>query len=244
MEVQPHAEVNETTTRQDAAITGFHADPTWRPGLFPGLLPASHNAVVSFTVLYVCTGNLCRSPMAELLFRGWADPAADVEVSSAGLEAVVGHGIDASSATALAQLGIDPSQHRARQFEPWMAAYADLILTANREHRDRVMTELPVTFRRAFTMKEFPLLAARVQPGEARAVVAAAAAERGRGEPINPEDMDVRDPYRRAVPHAKTIAEEITESVYATLYALGFAAKQWAHTPPVRENRSARPAPF
>jgi low molecular weight protein-tyrosine phosphatase len=199
---------------------------------------------VSFTVLYVCTGNLCRSPMAELLFRGWADRAADVEVSSAGLQAVVGHGIDTSSATALAQLGIDPSQHRARQFEPWMAAYADLILTANREHRDQVMTELPVTFRRAFTMKEFPVLAARVQRGDARTVVAAAAAERGRGEPIRPEDMDVRDPYRSAVPHAKTIAEEITESVYATLFALGFAAQQWAHTPPARENRSARPAPF
>jgi hypothetical protein len=56
--------------------------------------------------------------------------------------------------------------------------------------------------------------------------------------------MDVRDPYRSAVKHAKTIAEEITESVYATLYALGFAADRWAHTPPARENRSARPAPY
>jgi protein-tyrosine phosphatase len=240
------------------------------------LSSSRHNAGVSFTVLYVCTGNLCRSPMAELLFRGWADPAADVVVSSAGLRAVVGHGIDTSSATALAQLGIDPTQHRARQFEPWMAAYADLILTANREHRDEVMTEIPMTFKRAFTMKEFPRLASRavsgaaggppgglpggglpggglpggglpgggLPGGDARAVVAAAAAERGRGEPIKPEDMDVRDPYRSAVKHAKTIAEEITESVYATLYALGFAADRWAHTPPARENRSARPAPY
>jgi low molecular weight protein-tyrosine phosphatase len=216
------------------------------------LSSSRHNAGVSFTVLYVCTGNLCRSPMAELLFRGWADPAADVVVSSAGLRAVVGHGIDTSSATALAQLGIDPTQHRARQFEPWMAAYADLILTANREHRDEVMTEIPMTFKRAFTMKEFPRLASRTASGpaggppggNARAVVAAAAAERGRGEPIKPEDMDVRDPYRSAVKHAKTIAEEITESVYATLYALGFAADRWAHTPPARENRSARPAPY
>ncbi len=182
--------------------------------------------------------------MAELLFRGWADPAADVVVSSAGLRAVVGHGIDTSSATALSQLGIDPSQHRARQFEPWMAAYADLILTANREHRDEVLTEVPITFKRAFTMKEFPRLASRVPAGDARSVVAAAAAERGRGEPIKPEDMDVRDPYRGAVKHAKTIAEEITESVYATLAALGFAADRWAHTPPARENRSARPAPY
>jgi low molecular weight protein-tyrosine phosphatase len=220
--------------------------------LYPDLSSSRHNAGVSFTVLYVCTGNLCRSPMAELLFRGWADPAADVVVSSAGLRAVVGHGIDTSSATALAQLGIDPTQHRARQFEPWMAAYADLILTANREHRDEVMTEIPMTFKRAFTMKEFPRLASRTASGpaggppggNARAVVAAAAAERGRGEPIKPEDMDVRDPYRSAVKHAKTIAEEITESVYATLYALGFAADRWAHTPPARENRSARPAPY
>jgi protein-tyrosine phosphatase len=230
--------------------------------LYPDLSSSRHNAGVSFTVLYVCTGNLCRSPMAELLFRGWADPAADVVVSSAGLRAVVGHGIDTSSATALAQLGIDPTQHRARQFEPWMAAYADLILTANREHRDEVMTEIPMTFKRAFTMKEFPrvasgpaggppaglpgggLPASGLPGGDARAVVAAAAAERGRGEPIKPEDMDVRDPYRSAVKHAKTIAEEITESVYATLYALGFAADRWAHTPPARENRSARPAPY
>jgi protein-tyrosine phosphatase len=199
---------------------------------------------VSFTVLYVCTGNLCRSPMAELLFRGWADPAADVVVSSAGLRALVGHGIDTSSASALGQLGIDPSRHRARQFEPWMAAAADLILAAGREHRDQVMTDLPSTFKRAFTMKEFALLVGAVGPGEPRAVVAAAAAERGRGGRVKPENLDVRDPYRGAIKHAKTIAEEITETVYATLDALGLAAERWAHPPPARENRSARPAPY
>ena len=37
----------------------------------------------------------------------------------------------------------------------WMAAYADLILTASREHRDVVMTELPSIYKRAFTLKEF-----------------------------------------------------------------------------------------
>jgi protein-tyrosine phosphatase len=182
--------------------------------------------------------------MAELLFRGWADPAADVTVSSAGTQALVGHGIDHSSASALAQLGIDPSRHRARQFEPWMAAYADLILTAGREHRDTVMTELPNSYKRAFTMKEFARLAGDVPAGQPGAMVAAAAARRGLVPPVPVEDDDVRDPYRSAIKHAKSVAEEITETVYATLYALGLAAERWGHTAPQRENRTARPAPY
>jgi protein-tyrosine phosphatase len=199
---------------------------------------------MAFDVLYVCTGNLCRSPMAELLFRGWIDPAADVTVSSAGVQALVGRGIDASSASALGQLGIDPARHRARQFEPWMAADADLILAATQEQRDLVMTAVPSTLHRAFTMKEFVRLVNGVPRGEPRVVVAAAAARRGRVARVRPDEDDVRDPYRSAIKHAKTIAEEITETVYATLDALGFAAEQWAYTPPARGDRAARPAPY
>jgi hypothetical protein len=66
----------------------------------------------------------------------------------------------------------------------------------------------------------------------------------GAREPVELKDDDVRDPYRGAIKHAKTIAEEITETVYATLDALGFAAERWVHTPPARENRSARPTPY
>lgn len=198
-----------------------------------------------FQVLYVCTGNLCRSPMAELLFRGWVDPDADVSVTSAGVQALVGQGIDRSSASALGQLGIDPNQHRARQFEPWMAADADLILCATREQRDLVMTAVPSTMRRAFTMKEFVRLVNGVPRGEPRAVVAAAAAHRGTAPLPEDEDADdVRDPYKGAIRHAKTIAEEITETVYATLDALGFAAQRWAYAPPARAERGTRPAPY
>lgn len=200
---------------------------------------------MSFTVLFVCTGNVCRSPMAELLFRGWANPAADVVVSSAGTEAMEGHGIDRSSASALGQLGIDPTQHRARQFEPWMATDADLILTAAREHRDAIISALPTLYKRTFTMKEFARLVNGIAPGDPRSVVAAAAARRGQLIPDDPTEDDVRDPFRGAIKHAKTIAEEITETVYATVAALGFQAEQWQAVPAPRKREPAeRPRPY
>ena len=121
----------------------------------------------------------------------------------------------------------------------WMAAYADLILTASREHRDVVMTELPSVYKQTFTMKEFARLLSHVPPGEPRAVVAAAAARRGHVKPVELEDDDVRDPYRGAIKHAKTIAEEITETVYATLDAPGFPPSGGATRR--RPGRTARP---
>ncbi|MDP9118297.1 MAG: low molecular weight phosphatase family protein [Actinomycetota bacterium] len=199
---------------------------------------------MSFDVLYVCTGNVCRSPMAELLMRGWMRPDVDATVGSAGVKALVGYGIDRSSASALGQLGIDPSKHRARQFEYWMAENSHLILTATRNQRDIVMTAAPRTMRRTFTMKEFVRLSGPLPGAGPDDVVAAAAARRGRVPSVTPEEDNVRDPYRGAIAQAKTIAEEITETVYSTLDVLGFAAERWAHPTVARTGRGERPAPY
>jgi protein-tyrosine phosphatase len=180
---------------------------------------------VGFTVLYVCTGNVCRSPIAELLFRAWVAPSADVTVSSAGTQALVGQGIDRSSASALGQLGVDPTQHRARQFEPWMAADADLILTAERAHRDLVITELPGAFRRVFTMKEFARLARHARPGPPREVIAYLAALRGVDGAVALEADNMPDPYRSPIHEAKSIAQQVTDTVHAAIDALGM----WEH---------------
>lgn len=181
---------------------------------------------MSFQILAVCTGNVCRSPMAELLLRAWADPRADLDVSSAGVQALVGHAIDRGSASALGQLGIDPTHHRARQFEPWMAADADLILTAERAHRDQVMVDVPSAFRRTFTMKEFARLAPTVHSPDARTAIAEAAAGRAAVGPVPLEDDDMPDPYRRATRHAKSIAQQITEAVQVTLDMLSFSPRR------------------
>ncbi|MCW2596619.1 MAG: low molecular weight protein-tyrosine phosphatase [Pseudonocardiales bacterium] len=162
--------------------------------------------------------------MAELLFRSWLPPEADVNISSAGVQALLGHGIDRSSASALGQLGIDPSQHRARQFEPWMAVDADLILTAERAHRDQVMTELPSAFRRTFTMKEFARLSRHVGSGNPKEVIAEIAGIRAIDGPVPEDDDNMPDPYRGRIKQATSIAQQVSATVRATISVLGLVA--------------------
>jgi protein-tyrosine phosphatase len=180
---------------------------------------------VPFAVLFVCTGNVCRSPMAELLCRGWADPRAGLAVGSAGMQALVGQGIDTSTASVLGQLGLDPTRHRARQFTPDMAADADLVLTAEAEHRDKIMADVPNAFRRTFTMKEFARLTRHATVQDPAEVVAELAWRRGADGPTAPGSDDMPDPYQGPIHQARAVAAEVNAAVQATVQVLGFAVR-------------------
>lgn len=81
-------------------------------------------------ILLLCTGNLCRSPMAEGLLRAYL-PAH--ELFSAGLSAVQGAPVDPLAVALMRQLDIDISGHRARLVAHWMMQEADLVLAMDRE---------------------------------------------------------------------------------------------------------------
>lgn len=84
-------------------------------------------------ILFVCVGNVCRSPTAEYLFRKRL-PDAGIAVASAGLGALVGQGMDKTALAVLADRGIDGSAHVARQVNAAMLRAADLVLAMEKRH--------------------------------------------------------------------------------------------------------------
>ena len=113
-----------------------------------------------FTVLMVCTGNICRSPLAEQLLRAQAAAASlPITVTSAGTGAMVGREMTAQAAELSAQFGALSTDHAPTQLTESIIAGADLILTATREHRAAVVSMHPKAIRRTFTLTQFARLA-------------------------------------------------------------------------------------
>ena len=210
----------------------------------PGPEPWAILRNVPLRVLFVCTCNVCRSPMAELFFLACAAPGS-VEVTSAGLAALVGQPIDTSAAIVLADVGLDPTPHRARQFEPELALAADLVLAAEREHRDDVIAAVPGAHRRVFTMKEFARLLPAAGSGPAVEVIARAADLRGLVGQVSGPDDDVQDGYRLDVPAVRPIAREIAQAVKDIADVLAPAPPRPAERPrPRRPRPHAAPRPL
>lgn len=179
--------------------------------------------------------------MAELLFRATLRDSDRVRVSSAGVLALVDEPMDYSSASALEQRGIDPSRHRARQYEPWMAVESDLVLTAERAHRELILAELPRVIHRIFTMKEFARLADRLTSGAPTDVIAQAARIRGVDGAVAIAEDDMPDPYRAPISRARTISDDIEACVRSAISALGADTLPSDRRP--SPSRRPRPAP-
>ncbi|TJY56771.1 low molecular weight phosphotyrosine protein phosphatase [Sinimarinibacterium sp. CAU 1509] len=93
-------------------------------------------------ILIVCTGNICRSPMAEALMRARVKDRAE-QVQSAGTGALVGHPADPDAVAVAAEHGLDLSAHRAQQASAPLLAAMDLILTLDQSHSDWLNRQYP-----------------------------------------------------------------------------------------------------
>lgn len=106
-------------------------------------------------VLFVCTGNVCRSVIAERLTRALADEHGlndELTAESAGTRALVGFGVEPLAAQTIAGLGANASGFRARRLKPEMVDRADLILAMTEQIRDDVVEHVPAAAPRAFTL--------------------------------------------------------------------------------------------
>jgi protein-tyrosine phosphatase len=180
-----------------------------------------------FRVLFVCTGNICRSPMGQAMLTSrlrtsLGAAAGDlVEVTSAGTYGLVGHPIEPDALVVLDELGVVPDEFAAREMAKDILDDADLVLTATREHRGAAVSMQPRGSRQTFTIREFARLVAAVDiaglsgddaVSRARTLVDAAAAQRGYVRPESPTDDDVADPYRRPVDAFRLAATQIDEA--------------------------------
>lgn len=162
-----------------------------------------------FRITTVCTGNICRSPLAESLLRAEL-PSGIFTVNSAGVAAVVQGTVPEQQLRIGDALGVtDLREHRAQALTPGMIGISDLILGMSRGHRKRLVRLDPQALRRTFTLREFAHLAEYVTPEDVEAALSdsanplAAAVEavarlRGMVPPLpSKAHQDIVDPFRK-----------------------------------------------
>lgn len=103
-------------------------------------------------ILFVCTGNTCRSPMAEAILK--SKKIDGLEVKSAGIYAAMG-----SEASAHAKKVLDDHQikhdHLSNMLTTESVQWADLILTMTGSHKNAILQQYPQVREKVFTLKEF-----------------------------------------------------------------------------------------
>ncbi len=107
------------------------------------------------TILFLCTGNICRSPMAEALFRHAVRGRGDFRVLSAGIGAMDGHPPSHYSVLAMRELGMDISHQRSRQLTVELVKQADYIFGMTHGHVDTVGLLYPAAAEKTFLLREF-----------------------------------------------------------------------------------------
>ena len=167
-------------------------------------------------VLFVCTANICRSPFMELTARHLAGDA-PIEFRSAGTHGFTDHPMNPEMAVTLEPRGITGKQDfRSRPLTKAELDWADVVLTAEADHRQFILDDHPALFRKVFTLGQFVDSLAGQDGLHGRELLTAVGAHRTAAAP----ELDVADPYRRGPEACERAAAHIESLLRAALAAL------------------------
>lgn len=124
---------------------------------------------MSFNLTVLCTGNICRSPIAEALLRFAFREHQDITIRSAGLQAALGRSITPDALDILRHNNLlgekplfDPNTFHATQITAQEIKESDLVLVMTTEHRTQTVALAPAALKRTFTLKEAATLASAI----------------------------------------------------------------------------------
>lgn len=178
---------------------------------------------MSYRVLFVCTGNVCRSPAAERMLRHQLEELGlpGIEVASAGTAALVGEPVSPPMAELISKAGGDAAGFVARQLEPALLRRADLVFLMTSAQRTAAVSLAPASVQYAYTLGQLATMLALVDPHHiaaagqgtdagSRLAAAVALAKHQRILGVDPAD-DILDPYERsAAVYAKSFRQIVT----------------------------------
>ncbi|MCF6459901.1 low molecular weight protein arginine phosphatase [Clostridium sp. Cult3] len=146
-------------------------------------------------ILFVCTGNTCRSPMAQGLLEDMARKKdLDIVVRSAGVFALDGQSVSREAVQVLREEGINISHHRANMIHRDLVEESDLILTMSKSHKEALLSKYDFIEGKVFTLKEYAY---------------------GLEE-------DILDPFGRGIDVYRHTKEEIKDALEEIIYKGGF----------------------
>lgn len=106
-------------------------------------------------IVFVCTGNICRSPMAEYALKDQLGAHSDWHVLSAGLAAGIGQPPSRNGCSAMKELGIDMGLHKSRPLDGELVDLASIIVVMTSAHAEQIKALFPGAEEKVFLLKTF-----------------------------------------------------------------------------------------